>query len=1328
MFLNCIIRSIAITLLLLPTLSAAYAQSYYFRNYQAGNGISSNTITSILQDGKGFMWFGTRNGLNRFDGNSFRIFKHDPKDSTSIGSNSVLSLYEDHAEKLWVGTYKGIYRYDPQSDRFRFFDRLPAGEVRYIKADKQQQVWIICDFHLYRYDPKTDSLQKISTGNSQELVLTISEKGECFTADNWGNIRHYDASHQRFVEYKLPEASPKHTLTAIQDFYPVNDSLVLLGTMNKVLLYNIKNNSLRDVFAGSGISQVIQLHKIIRQSPTTWWLGTETGIYIFDLHHGITGVVQKEYGNPYSITDNVIYSFCQDTEGGTWVGTFFGGINYYSQQTNRFQKFFPHNGPDRLGGNLVHEICRDDQQQIWIGTEDAGLHKLDTRTGNIRQFMPGKGTGNISYQNIHGLVASGNELWIGTYEHGLDVMDLRTERVVRHYNAGNGPNDLHSNFIVTLYKTRNNDVLVGTWTGLLRYNRDTDNFTTISGFETQVQGITEDAHGNIWFCSYGNGVYYFNPKTNARGNLRFDPENSNSLCNNYVNSLYLDSHGNFWFCTENGLCSYDPRAKQFRRYNNLPDQVFRVLEDNSGKLWISTSRGLFNMDPATTEGKLYTTAQGLLSDQFNYNSGYKAPDGTMYFGSVKGMISFNPAHFKMPSFVPPVYITHLQVNNKDQSVNRDESSLTQSILYTKQITLPYDRSTLSLDVAALSYSMPGTNEYAYKMEGLDKDWISMTSNRRIYYTKLPPGDYVFKVKGSAAGDVWNPQETTLKIHIMPPWWASWWAYIIYFLIGAAILLVILRYYHIAVKEKNKRMIDTLEMEKEREIYNAKIEFFTNIAHEIRTPLTLIKLPLDKLMRSHNDNSSLTESLEMMKKNTNRLIDLTDQLLDFRKAEANKFSLNFIRTDISDLLKELFHAFKPIAEEKKLSLKLEMPRMPLQAYVDPEAFRKIMSNLLNNAIKYAAGNVIMRLKPFNSNDQVFSIELRNDGHLIPYELKEKIFEPFYRLKETEKQPGTGIGLPLSRSLAELHKGVLELQQPENGLNVFQLSIPIHQENEINLQDYETIETEQTETVTEEIIKDADPSRLHLLLVEDNKEILQFLQKELNAAYTISRAGNGEEALEILQRENIHLVISDIMMPLMDGIEFTRRVKTDLQYSHIPIILLTAKNTMTSRIEGLEVGADAYIEKPFAFEHLQAQITNLLSNRNIIKEYFARSPLTHIKGIASSKADKEFLEQLHAVINENITDIELDVDKLSRLMNMSRTSFYRKIKALSDLTPNELINLSRLKKAAELLAEGNYKINEVAGMVGYSINSNFSRDFNKQFGKSPSQYLAELEKKV
>ncbi len=516
----------------------------------------------------------------------------------------------------------------------------------------------------------------------------------------------------------------------------------------------------------------------------------------------------------------------------------------------------------------------------------------------------------------------------------------------------------------------------------------------------------------------------------------------------------------------------------------------------------------------------------------------------------------------------------------------------------------------------------------------------------------------------------------------------------------------------------------LEIEKEREIYNAKIEFFTNVTHEIRTPLTLIRLPLEKLLRTVSEQSALYENLSMINKNTNRLIDLTDQLLDFRKAEANKYSLSFIRTDITELLKELFTIYKPAAEQKGLSLKLELPRLSLQAYVDAEAFKKILSNLFSNAIKYAEHTVIVRLQSFSSDDKVFHIEFKNDGYLIPYELKEKIFEPFYRLKETEKNAGTGIGLPLARSLAELHKGVLDLKQPVNNLNIFLLSLPIHQEHELHLHDdYEVMETETTMR-PEEVTPLSDLDKVTILLVEDNKEILQFIQKELQQTYAIRKALNGQDALEIMQTENIQLVISDIMMPVMDGIELCKRMKTDLLYSHIPVILLTAKNTLQSKIEGLDAGADAYIEKPFSLEHLQAQIQNLLTNHNNIKEYFARSPLTHIKGIACSKPDKDFLEQLQQIIAENITDMDLDVDKLSKMMNMSRPTFYRKIKGLSDLSPNELINLSRLKKAAELLAGGTYKISEVASIVGYTLQSNFARDFHKQFGVTPSGYVSSL----
>lgn len=1302
--------------------STVLAQSYSFKNYQVHNGLSSNTITTILQDKKGFIWLGTRNGLNRFDGNSFKIFRNNKDDKTSLGSSSVLTLSEDNRERIWVGTYKGIYRYDPLLENFTPFTQVPMGETRYINHDQHGNTWIVNNFSLYRYNTNSGIVKSYATDSTQVVTMAISENGMIWTANFAGIIRRYDPRTDSFIPYDLQAAGRPEPVTIIQDIYPISDTTLLIGTMNRVLLFNTITNKLENVLKDEPGN--IQVHKILKQSASEYWLGTETGLYILDIHHRRLTPIRKQYGNPYAITDNVIYSFCKDREGGTWIGTFFGGVNYYSPQLNQFRKYFPQEEVNSLSGNLVHEICGDENGDIWIGTEDAGLNKLDTRTGVITHFMPGPGKSSIAYSNIHGLLADGNELWVGTYEHGLDVLDIRTGNVIRHYEGNGKPGSLRGNFIVSLYKTRNGDILVGTWTGLSKYDRTTGQFINDPFLSMQVQAMHEDETGTIWICSYGNGVYYFNPHTNTRGHFRNDPADANSLPGNHVNNIYEDSRKNIWFCTEAGLCRYDPLTGKMQRISNpnaLPDnQVFRILEDNAGIFWISTSKGLLSYNPVNGNFQTYTTVNGLLSEQFNYNSAYKDPQGRLYFGTVKGMISFDPLKFGRNTYTPPVYITGIQVNNVELNIDTNRKSLPGSVIYSPPIELPYDSSSFSFDVAALSYITPETNEYSYIMEGLDKEWTTIKSNRKIFYTKLPPGHYTFRVKGT--GDGWHTQETTLSITVRPPFWASSWAYLLYTLVGVGIIGIIFRYYQLAVREKNKRQLTVLEREKERDIYNAKIEFFTNIAHEIRTPLTLIKLPLDKLLQ-YQHNPLFTESLSLMKKNTARLIELTDQLLDFRKAEANKLMLNFVKTDITDLLKELLNAFKPAADEKKITLRLEVPRLPLQASVDPEAFRKILSNLFNNAIKYADTTVLVKLLPFSSEDTSFHIDMRNDGYLIPMEYREKIFEPFFRLKETGRQAGTGIGLPLSRSLAELHKGTLELKTAQDGLNVFLLTIPIHQETEIDLQGYETMETEVVVSEAEE--PEEDPGKMRILLVEDNREILQFVQKELKYRYTIYRALNGAEAIEILEKTNIHLVISDIMMPVMDGIELCRKIKADLQYSHIPIILLTAKNTLTSRIEGLEVGADAYIEKPFSIDHLSAQISNLLSNRQIIKDYFAKSPLAHIKGIAISPTDKTFMEELQQIIHTNITDMDLDVDKLSRMMNMSRTSFYRKIKALSDLSPNELINVARLKKAAELLSGGEYKINEVARMVGYSITSNFSRDFHKQFGEPPSAYVAGLK---
>lgn len=1303
-------------------------EPYYFKNYKVSDGLSGNTTGDIIQDKKGFIWVAGRNGLNRFDGNSFKIFRNKRGDSTSLGSNSIFSLYEDSDEKIWAGTHKGIFVYHPRTESFTAFKGIPAGEVRRILSDQNDNIWLISNNRLFKYNRKTRKIKDFSSESSRIVSLNISGQGAVWISTGEGSVKLYDQVKGLFKTYDITRIGPKNDSYYNMIVHAVGDSALMIGTMKRLLLFNFRKGTFRDLSQQLHLDGYIHLHCVFKNNQHEYWLGTESGLYLLDLQSGKVNHIVRQSYNAYSITDNIINDIFKDREGGIWVSTQFGGVNYYSSEFNRFKKYFPQPG-NSISGNLIHEITQDQYGKLWIGTEDAGLNQLDTKTGVFKSFLPDGKKGSIAYHNLHGLIADGDKLWIGTYEHGLDVMDLKTNKIIHHYTT-DLPNTFGSNFIVTLYKTRASEILVGTWSGLFKYNRDTDDFTQLKFFDTQVQGIHEDKNGMLWVATYGKGIYYMNPKTSEKGRIQYEAGKANGLPDNYINGLYQSKNKDLWFCTEHGLSRYNPVTRKFQNYHSedgLPDnQVFRIVEDDLGNFWISTSRGLSMLDLKTGKFTNYNEANGLPSEQFNYNSAYKNEDGTLFFGTVAGMISFKPTSFVKNTFVPPLYITGIQINNQDVKIGSKNSPLIHSPVYTREIKLPYTSANLSFDVAALSYIIPQMNNYLYQMEGLDKQWVKLTNHRKIYFSKLPPGHYTFKIKGSNNDQLWNRHETRLSIDILPPWWATIWAYLLYGTLVIAIAVTVFRYYHLAMGEKNKREIETIEIGKEREIYNAKIDFFTNVAHEIRTPLTLIKMPLDKLLAHKNPDAETFEGLTMINKNTNRLIDLTNQLLDFRKAEANNYSLNFTKTDINELLSDVFATFRPVAEQKNITYKIELPRIALQAYVDIEACKKIITNLINNAVKYADGLVKVRLLPFNSDDLLFHIEFSNDGKVIGHQNSVRIFEPFYRLEVNQKQEGTGIGLPLARSLTELHKGKLELKVHDLDQNTFLLSLPIHQDYEMDLKGAgDNPEKYFLHPNKEEAL---DPAKPAIIVVEDNVEILMYLSRELSWSYNIFRATDGQQAVELMQRENIQLVISDIMMPVMDGIELCRKMKNDVQFSHIPIILLTAKNSINSKIEGLEVGADAYIEKPFSLDHLAAQITNLIHNRNIIKEYFARSPLTQIKGIAFSKPDKEFLEQLNTIITSQIADSNLDVDLLSSLMNMSRPTLYRKIKGISDMTPNELINLSRLKRAAELLAENKYKINEVADMVGYSIPTNFSRDFQKQFGVSPSGYVNGLQTRI
>jgi ligand-binding sensor domain-containing protein/signal transduction histidine kinase/DNA-binding response OmpR family regulator len=1304
------------------------AQSYYFRNYQVENGLSHNSVICTLQDKQGFLWFGTKDGLNRFDGNTFKVFRNNADDSASIGSNFIQRLYESGG-KIWVGTDKGLYQYDEKTETFSLLKVTANSYIRAINRDSKGNLWFISGFTLYRYDESRQILHAYETNKYFHATSICSTADGTMWISSWsGTLHQYDAAHDTFISFDLFKDSETTESRWIETIYSTPYQTILVGTQSEgVKLFDIATGTHKNLIPTDPDGRGLFVRDFVQNSDHEFWVATESGIYIYDSQQDSFTNLRKSVNNPYSISDNAIYSLYKDHEGGMWIGTYFGGVNYYPKQYTPFEKFFTKIGENSISGNAVREICQDQYGNLWIGTEDAGLNKFNPQTGTFINYKPSKNANSLSHYNIHGLLPVGNELWIGTFHEGLDVMDIKSGKVIRHYAAGPQAGAIKNGFIYSLMQTTAGEIRAGTAAGIYRYNASTDGFSLIEEFPDSYHYtiMFEDKEGIFWAGTYRDGLYYYNPKTNQKGYFKNEAKNRNSLSSNAINYIFEDSHRNLWIATENGLNKYNAKETSFKRFTTregLPsDVIYRIMEDKDGNLWISTSKGLVWFNAASEAIKVYTKANGLLSDQLNYSSSFKDASGRMYFGSVKGLMRFDHQEFIQNTYIPPIYLTGFQVHNQELPVNKPNSPLENSITFTDKITLNHNQSSFSLDFAALSYTAPGMAEYAYKMEGLDKDWTYLKTNRKVYFTELPPGNYTFQVKASNSSGLWNEKATTLNIEILPPFWASSWAYAVYALLGISLIMLGVTYYHRVAQRKSLRRINLLESEKEKEIYQAKIEFFTNVAHEIRTPLTLIKGPLENVLRTAADCPEIKDSLRIMNKNTNRLLDLTNQLLDFRKTETKGFSLNFVRVNISELVEETYYRFKPAAEQKSLSYKLNLPEAPLFAFVDKEAFTKILSNLLNNALKYAESRVQVNFMPLSSADKEFVIEIRNDGHLIPYEMKQKIFEPFFRLKESENELGTGIGLSLSRSLAELHKGTLALKQSESDLNVFVLSLPLHQENEFNLYDDQLAESNSTEPHKEEP-EPAGETKPNLLLVENNREMLEFIAGELSADYHILKAHNGERALELLQKESVQLIVSDVMMDGMGGFELCKQLKANIDNSHIPIILLTAKNSLQAKIEGLESGADAYIEKPFSPEHLKVQITNLLTNRTKIKEYFSSSPLVHLKSIAYSKADELFLEKLNEAIYKNIADADLNVDHLAEIMNMSRPTLYRKIKAISNLTPNELINIARLKKAAELLTEGEYKIYEIANIVGYNSQTSFGRNFLKQFGMTPSEYAS------
>lgn len=1329
----------ALTLLCLTSLTANVIkkQDYYFRHLDTEKGLSQNTVLCILQDRLGFMWFGTKDGLNRYDGNTIKVFKKEENNPFSIGNNTIWSILEATNGELWIGTEKGIFIYNPTTDGFRVFDKRSQDNdnihhwVTDMEMDKNGNIWITTG-NVFCYSPKDDQLRKIKTasqnGAAQSPARSLEQAWTIATENNdiWvgalkGGVCKYSLRKNNPDDYSMQFYG--NNLDQISKVVNLNSSHLLLGSFSDGMkILDKKNGEVSKYNLGISNEKELYIREISVFSDGNIWIGTQSGLYVHDPVVNTTVHLYHNSGDQYSLSDNAVYSMYEDREGGIWIGTYFGGVNYFPNKFTYFRKYYPVGNENTIKGERVSGICEDANGYIWIGTEDAGLNRQNPQSNKFEHFEVSKNGIGLNYENVHDIVSDGNLLWIGTFSHGINVFNQKTNKW-KYYKNTDGEGSIDNNDIFALYKDSSDNIWVGTSSSAFIFDRKTEKFIRLNELNHHfVSDIIEDHRGNIWFSTYDTGAYCYDPKTKEYTNYTYNENDSTSICHHKITCMFVDSKKRLWFASESrGICMFDENSRTFVHYGGTKDGfsnnvIYKILEDENSNLWLSSNAGLMRFNPETKDMRIFTQNNGLSSNQFNYKSGYKDKTGRMYFGTVKGLITFQPSEFNQNDYIPASIITEFKL--------QDGNNLFKEYISKKEpIVLNYKQNSFSINFAALSYVASDMNKYAYQMEGLENNWNYIQKAREITYSNLPHGKYIFRVKGSNNDGLWNEEGDFIEIIIEPPFWLSIWAYLVYGLLILSLLFLILNYYKRKTEAINRSKRREMERQKEKEIYNAKIDFFTNVAHEVRTPLTLIKGPLEYIIKTDTSKDDLMSNLKIMDKNADRLLTLINQLLDFRKTEAQGFSLYFTQTDICELLNGVFVRFKPLAEQRGIKFDIETNHCPVTADVDKEALTKIISNLFTNALKYADSFILVAL---TDNGDNMIIKVTNDGKLIPENLKENIFEPFFQIYDEGKssKSGSGIGLALVKSLVELHKGKVYLDVVDTNNNSFVISLPKTQDNSLIMKEQQILsdvsDSKYDETELEKIYNRTG-NKSSILVVEDNEELLQFISDQLEKSYIVYHAKNGLEAIEVLKKEIINLVVSDIMMPIMDGLELCLKMKENQEYSHIPVILLTAKTNIQSRIEGLESGADAYIEKPFSLEYLYAQIENLLNNRKKLHEAFANSPLIHAGSIALNKADEQFLNKLNDVITKNISNLDFNVDRLAEELCMSRSSLLRKIKGVSEISPNDFIRLIRLKKAAEILNEGLYKVNEVCFLVGFSSASYFSKAFLKQFGVLPKDFV-------
>jgi signal transduction histidine kinase/ligand-binding sensor domain-containing protein/DNA-binding response OmpR family regulator len=1284
-----------------------------------------------MQDMKGFMWFGTKDGLNRYDGYNFRIFRNNPHNTQSIGNNFIRCIAEGGTNTLYIGTDAGLYIMNTIDESFskvtmktdKGIDVTSA--VNALHVDKNGNVWIgSMTQGIFIYNPKGQvlkavELEKYHLGQNAAWSIISDKSGTIWVGTRLGLLR-YNANTEKLEAIEgmfSTQDNSKHEILCILDDDKGN---LWLGTWDDGMrLYNKQTNEYISLYGLDSRSYYItHVRSIFQYTDKSLLIGSDDGLYLFDLEKEIIKRVDVPQLT-HSLSDQNIYSIAKDRENGIWIGTYFGGVNYLNTSLINIETYYPDVVHGLLSGKAVSQFCEDDAGNIWIATEDGGVNFFDTKTKKITQPIQ------TTYHNTHALLFDNENLWIGTFSRGIDVYNTRTKSLINLRNSAKDENTLNDDCIFSLYKTKKGDIYAGTPVGLNKYNRNDNSFTRITEANGFIYDMKEDDYGNLWVATYGLGALRLDIKNNKWINYDTIQSRNNPIVGSKLTGIYIDNKKRVIFSSEGrGIFIYDYKTDNFKNISEvdgLPNNViYGVLDDPFGNLWISSNKGLVCFDTSNPRDfKLYNKADGLQSNQFNYKSSYKTRDGKFYFGGINGFNSFFPKDLSESKnrIVPSIEIT--QINLLDNSDPELEKEIQTNLNKKEQIELPYNKSSFTISYVSLSYISQAKNQYAYKLEGVDTEWNYAGNNKSVTYVSLSPGKYLFKVKASNNDGLWNDQGTEIEIEILPPFWLSLPAKMFYLLINLLIVYFIASYYLKKTKQKQQQQLENFKTEQETLAFKSKIEFFTTIAHEIRTPLSLISAPLEEVISSGEGSNQTHQNLSIIEKNCDRLTILINQLLDFRKMDSTKYIVNPEIIDLRNHINELFERFKKTAQNKKIDFDLQMPADGDFVVVsDEDALTKIIGNLLTNALKFTKDKIVLKLE-LNS-DKSYSVSVEDNGRGIADNHKDLIFDPFYQVQKDDGNVGTGIGLSLVKHLTEILKAKIEVKNGDKGGTIFTFTF-----SDIPKDMPRKKEETDGDLYSENIVSARDKKEM-ILVVDDNPEMILFIKNCIQNQYSVDTALDASEALSLMEEKSYDLIISDIMMPGIDGISFTKKVRADINYSHIPVILLSAKTENTAKVEGLQSGADVFIEKPFSTSYLKAQISSLLENRRAMLDAFNRSPMASYSALATNKGDEAFLNRLNEEIEKHISDETFSVESLTDILSISRSNLQRKLKGISGVTPGDYLRNYRLKRACKLLLETDMRINEVAFYVGFNSASYFTKAFYKCYQMSPKEFVNKMGK--